>query len=103
MAKVRLDPLFSGISGRMGDLVFRTSKDGQVTVSQRPRKSDTPPSEAQQANRQRFAEASKYASAVLADPVLRTIYEDMAAEEGLSAFAMARNDYLKGKDLLAKK
>jgi hypothetical protein len=103
MAKVRLDPLFSGISGRMGDLVFRTSKNGQVTVSQRPRKSGAAPSEAQQANRQRFAEASKYASAALANPALRAVYENRAAKEGTSAFALARNDYLQGKDLLTEK
>jgi hypothetical protein len=103
MAKIKLDPLFAGISGTMGGLVFRTSKNGEVTVSKRPRKSNTPPSEAQQINRQRFAEASKYASAALADPLLRAVYEEIAAQEGLSPFAVARNDYLQGNDRLAKK
>jgi hypothetical protein len=87
----------------MGNLVFRTSKNGEVTVSERPRKSNTPPSEAQQANRLRFTAASKYASAALADPALRAMYAEVAAEEGLSPFAAARADYLQGNDRRVKK
>jgi hypothetical protein len=103
MAKVKLDPLFLGISGTMGDFVFRRSKNGEVIISQRPRKSNTPPSEAQQAQRQRFAEANKYARAALTDSALRAVYEEIAAEEGISAFAAARADYFKGKARLAEK
>ena len=40
---------------------------------------------------------------VLADPDVRAIYEERAAEEGQSAFALARTDYFQGKDLLSKK
>jgi hypothetical protein len=101
MAKVRLDPLFSGMSGGMGGLIFRTLKNGEVTVSRRLRKSNTPPSEAQLAQQKRFGEASKYASVALTDPVLRALYEDRAAEEGITAFAAARSDYLQGNDRLA--
>ena len=87
----------------MGDLVFRTSKNGEVTVSHRPRKSGAAPSEAQQANRRRFAEASKYARAALADPAQRAVYEEIAAEEGISPFAAARADYFKGNARLTEK
>jgi hypothetical protein len=103
MAKARLDPLIIGLSGTIGDFVFRRSKNGETIISKRPRKTSTPPTEAQQAQQQRFGEASKYASAALADPVLRAVYEDRAAEEGTSAFAAARKDYFQGNDLLAKK
>jgi hypothetical protein len=87
----------------MGEFVFRTSKNGQVTVSHRPRKSNTPPSAAQLAQQRRFGEASKYASAALADPDLRAVYEEIAAEEKISAHAAARRDFLKGNDRLAQK
>jgi hypothetical protein len=94
MAKIKMGPLVMGISGTMGDFVFRRSKSGEVIISQRPRKSNTPPSEAQQANRRRFAEASQYAKAALADPAIREPYEELAAKQGKSAFAVARTEYL---------
>ena len=101
MAKAKLDPLFSSISGTMGDVVFRRSKRGEVIIARRPRKSNAPLSKAQLANQQRFAEASKYASAALADSDLRAVYEEIAAQEGISAYAAARADYFKGKARLA--
>jgi hypothetical protein len=101
MAKAKLDPLFISLSGTMGDVVFRRSKRGEVIIAKRPRKSNAPLSKAQQANRQRFTEASKYASAALADPALRAVYEEIAAQEGISVFAAARAGYFKGKARLA--
>jgi hypothetical protein len=102
MAKVRLDPLFAGISGTLGDLVFKRTKNGETIVARRPEKSNAKPSPAQQAQRERFKLASAYAKAALADPDLRAIYEKRAAQEGQSAFVLARTDYFDGKDLLSK-
>ena len=103
MPKVKLNPAFLGISGAMGNVVFRTSKNGETFVSKRPRKTTTPPTKAQLAQQRRFGEASKYAKAALADPELRAVYEEIAVDEGISPFAAARNDYLSGNDRLAKK
>jgi hypothetical protein len=47
-----------------------------------PNESNTEPSEAQKAQRERFAAASAYAKSA------------MAAQQGKSVFAMARSDYL---------
>ena len=33
MAKVKLNPLLKSIRGKMGDVVFRTSKTGEITVA----------------------------------------------------------------------
>jgi hypothetical protein len=103
MAKIKLDPIFVGISGTIGDIVFRKSKNGETIISRRPRKSNAKPSEAQKAQRQRLTQANAYAKAALADPDLRAVYEEIAAQEGTGAFTAARNDYLKGKALLSKK
>jgi hypothetical protein len=103
MAKIKLDPLFAGISGRMGDLVFRKSRNGEVIVSRRPRKSNTPPSAAQMAQRERFKLASQYARAAISDPTMRVLYEEIGMKEGKSAFAAARADYFIRKDLLSEK
>ena len=103
MAKVKLDPLFVSISGTMGGFVFKKSRKGEAIVARRPAKSKAEPSPAQKAQRERFKLANAYAKAVLADPVLRAVYEEIAAEEGLSVFAAARADYFKGKASLAGK
>ena len=99
MAKVMLDPLFAGLSGTMGDLVFKRTRNGQTIVCQRPRKSNAEPSPAQKAQRERFKLAGAYAKAALADPDLRAFYEERAEKEGQSAFALARTDYFDGKHL----
>ena len=101
MARIKLDPLFAGISGRMGDLVFRKSRNGEIIVSRRPRKSNTPPSAAQMAQRERFKLANAYAKAAPADPALRVHYEALAEETGTSAYNAARTDYFRGNDLLS--
>lgn len=102
MAKVRLDPLFEGFSGTLGNLVFKRTRDGQTIVAQRPQKSNARPSPAQQAQRERFKLAQAYAKAALADPDLGALYRQRADNEGTSAFALARQDYFDGKDLLSK-
>jgi hypothetical protein len=66
MAKIKLNPLFDGISGTLGDVVFKKSKNGEIIISSRPQKSNAEPSEAQKAQRQRFTLANSYAKAVLA-------------------------------------
>jgi hypothetical protein len=103
MAKVKLDPLFAGISGKIGNVVFKKSANGDVIVSKCPDMSRVKWSEAQKAHRQRFKLANEYAKAALADPDVRALYEELAAKEGKGAFATARSDYFKGKDLLSKK
>ena len=60
-------------------------------------------SKAQKRHRERFKLATEYAQAAMADPELRTIYEDMAAKEHKRPYTMAISDYFKGNDLLAKK
>jgi hypothetical protein len=93
--------MFAEISGTMGDFVFRKSRNGETIVSLRPRKSNTPPSDAQQAQRERLKQAHEYARAALADPTLSALYEKLAAKEGKSPYLLAHSDYLNGKDLFS--
>lgn len=103
MAKVKLNPLIEGISGRMGDLVFRLSSSGKTYVTRRPDMSNVKWSKAQQANRRRFQRADAYAKAALADAELRALYEERAANEDRHPYRVAHCDYLKGMDLLAER
>jgi hypothetical protein len=102
MAKVKLNPLIVEVTGTMGGFVFRKSRRGEAIVSRRPQKSNTAPSEAQKAQRERFKLAIAYARAAMEDPAVRAVYETLAVKEGKGAFAAAQSDYFNGKDLLSR-
>ena len=107
MAKVRFHPIVEWFTGKMGNLVFRRSHNGKVSVYEAPYMEGIKWSPAQKDHRQRFGEASKYASAAVADPDIRPIYVQMALEQGKNPkrpFDMAVSDYFhNGNDLLWKK
>jgi hypothetical protein len=103
MLKVKLNPIIQAISGKLGDIVFRGSRTGKITIAKRPDVSRVVASEARLAQRERFKQAIEYARAAMAEREVRTVYENMAAKEHQGPYAMAFCDYLDGNDLLAKK
>jgi hypothetical protein len=103
MAKVTLPPWITGIKGKVGDVVFRVSKNGETFVSRSPDMSAVEWSPAQQEQRRRFKAATAYAQAAMADPDARAVYEKQAAEQNRQPFRVALSDYLKGNDLLSGK
>ena len=107
MAKVTFDPIIKWLTGRVGQLVYRRSHNGEISVYPEPDMTGVRWSRAQKDQRQRMKEASKYASAAVADPDLRPIYVQMAIENNKNPgrpFDMAVSDYYHhGNDLLWKK
>ena len=107
MTKVRFNPIIKYFTGKMGRLVFRRSHNGTVSVYPLPERSGVKWSQAQKDHRQRMREASKYASAAIADPDIRPVYVQMAVDHGKNPgrpFDMAVSDYYHhGNDLLWKK
>jgi len=103
MAKVTLPSWITGIKGRMGDVVFRVSQNGETYITRSPDMSAVEWSPAQQAHRQRFQAAIAYAKAAMADPDARAIYEKQAAAQNKRPFQMAVSDYFKGNNLLSGK
>jgi hypothetical protein len=59
-------------------------------------------SKAQEANRQRFAEAIHYARQAMADPTARAHYEKLGKEADRQPFRVAVSDFCAGKNLLEK-
>jgi hypothetical protein len=102
MAKVKLHPLFAGLRGKLQGLVFRMSHNGQISLYVRPDMSHVKWSPAQIAQRERFAEASAYAKAAIADAEVRAVYERMSMEKknNKRPYDMALSDYSKGNNLL---
>lgn len=92
MARMNNSGLFAGISGRVGNLVFRKTVNG-IIVANRPRKSNrrTP---AQDAVRNRFANASAYARDHMLDPVTRELYASGVNQKCTSPYAVAVSDFL---------
>ena len=107
MTKVRFHPIVEWFAGKMGNLVFRRSHNGKVSVYEAPYMKGVKWSQAQKDHRQRMGEASRYASAAVADPDLRPIYVQMAVDHDMNPgrpFDMAVKDYYhNGNDLLWKK
>lgn len=102
MAKVKLNPFFSEVRGRVGDFIFRSSASGETIMSARPDMSRTTWSDAQQAHRQRFKEAAAYARAAMAAPDIRAYYEKEAASLDKRPYHLAVSDYLKGRNLFER-
>ena len=103
MPKVRFKGLVEEIRGTFQDVVFKKSPSGKTIVSKKPDMSKVEWNEAQWAHRKRFALASDYAKAALAEPKVRSAYQKRAKRLHKRPRDLAISDYFKGKDLLAKK
>ena len=94
MAKVKLNPILVELHGKVGDMVFRRTRNGGVSLIRKADMSNVKWSPAQVANRQRFREAAAYAKQLLADPQVRVTYEEIAAKQGTRASEVAISEYL---------
>ena len=103
MAKITLNPIVQSAQGKMGNIVFRRSHTGEMTITKLPDMSKVKWSKAQKAHRLRFKQAVSYAKAAMAEPTVRAVYEKAAAKQSKRPFDLAVSDYFKGNDLLSKK
>jgi hypothetical protein len=88
--------LFDGISGKVGDLVFK-EVNGKTIVCRAPvRKKNEVLTEKQKEQRKRFSQAVTQTKEALADPVLKAYFTTEAKSKKLiSAHAAAMAHYLK--------
>ena len=99
--KAILNPGLRRLSGKMGDWTYRW-RNGQQTIMKTPDMSNVEWSEAQNANRRRFAQAIRYAKRAMADPKVRAHYEKLGKKAGRQPFRVAVSDFCAGKNLLEK-
>lgn len=95
MAKAKLNPVLLELHGKMGDMVFRRTPRGRMSLIRKANMSRVKWSPAQQANRQRFREAVHLARQALTDPAQRKKYERVAARDGRRVIDVAISDHLK--------
>ena len=100
--KVELNPTVDRFRGKIGGMTYRVMY-GKQTAMKTPDMSKVKWSEAQKANRERFAEAIAYARAAMADPRIRAHYEKIGKKANRQAFRVAVSDFCEGKNLLEKK
>ena len=103
MPTVRFKGPIEEIRGTLYDVVFKRSSTGKMIVSKRPDMTHVEWSQAQTAQRGRFALANEYVKAVKADPKVWAVYEKKAKKKNKRARDLAFSDDCNGKDLLAKK
>jgi hypothetical protein len=107
MTKIRLKYAIPELGGALYEVKLNLPRQEEMTETKRPRKKRPgqpkgKATEAQTAQRQQFKLAHEYTRAALACPIMRAYYEELAAKEEMSRYAMARNDYFKRNDLLSK-
>lgn len=94
MGRIKGNTITQGFSGKYSDeLIFR-HVDGQTYFVRKP-ENTAPPSERQLEMRNKFTEASFFATAALDNPQASQEYKLMATAQGLkSAYLAAMTDYL---------
>jgi hypothetical protein len=94
MAVVRMNDLVEGLSGKVGNIIFRTYR-GKTYASSRPRKRKKQ-SEQQRSNREKFKLATQYAKSMMNDPDMKAYYKRIARQLALpNAYTAAITDYMR--------
>jgi hypothetical protein len=91
MAKVRNNPVIQGISGKIGNLVFKQLPDGSTIVTARVVLHNKKWSEAQLAHQARMKEATLYGKGAQYHPV----YVGLAEKSTLTGYNWAVADWMK--------
>jgi hypothetical protein len=92
--KVILQPSLRGLSGKMGDWVYRYNKGKKKTfIGEMPvRTAEQTPAQLNQ--QERFGDGSRYASEAMENPALCEFYTALAEEWGMSPQNLAMADFL---------
>ena len=93
MAQSRKNITTEGLSGKVGNFVFRHRKsDDKIFVSRTPAGSQDEPSKARKAVQRKFQRAIAYGKSAIADPATKALYAAKATE-GRSVFNVAVADF----------
>lgn len=93
MARINSNSLlFRGLSGRVGNLVFRNTANGTILANMAMKSKRTSP--AQNAVRNRFANAAVYAGEQIGGSVTQELYTSAVKRKRMSSYAIPVSDYL---------
>lgn len=91
MARTNKKGILKDVSGKIGALLIKQYKN-KIVISKLPDMSGVEPSALQQKNQSIFAEASKYATAIKNNPVIKKQYEKKI-KNGQDVFHYAIQEY----------
>jgi hypothetical protein len=98
MAKNPSNPLVTGLTGKIGNVIIFKTVRGKTVISAFPRKPDkSTETKAQKETRTRFKIAAAWASAAMKDPKQKKHFEQVAKKRKLpNAYTAALQKYLRG-------
>ncbi|MBD8083622.1 hypothetical protein [Chryseobacterium caseinilyticum] len=100
MAQSKNNIVTHGLSGKVGDLLVFSQRNGKTIVSKAPKERTGELTENQKTYRQKFQKAVLYAKSVLNDPAKKEIYEAMSDNsKGMSTYNVAVADLLNAPDI----
>jgi hypothetical protein len=102
MARVKLNPVIEELRGQVGEMVFRRTHSGGISLMRKPDMSQVAWSGKQIAHRERFRQAVAYAKATMADPQAGEHYRQAAETSGKRPFDLAVSDFFRERNLLKK-
>jgi hypothetical protein len=102
MTKAILHPSLRGLSGKMGDVVYRyNSRTGKTSISKAPDMTRVKWSKAQKAQRRRFKKAVAYVQGLKTKPAMWAVYQKIAKRKRKRAWDVAMKDFFQGSKLIA--
>ena len=100
MARSKNNIVTHGLSGKVGDLLVFSQRNGKTIVGKVPKEQTGEPTENQKTHRKKFQKATLYAKASLNDPIKKEMYADGAdPATGTTAYNVAVADFLKAPDI----
>ena len=94
MAKATRNPIITGISGQVGNLLFR-QVGNETIIGLSPDLSRVAATPAQLAHRRRFQEAAQYGKMAMADPEKHALYQAEARQRHQPIFSVIVGDFFK--------
>lgn len=100
MAESKNNVVTHGLSGKVGDLLVFSQRNGKTVVSKAPKDRTGELSDKQKAHKLKFQKAVLYAKAALADPVKNQMYEAQSdSSKGITTYNVAVADLLNAPDI----
>jgi hypothetical protein len=100
MAESKNNIITHGLSGKVGDLIVFSQRNGKTIVSRAPKERVGDYTENQKEHQRKFQKATLYAKSVMKDPDQNQMYSAAAdTSKGISTYNVAVADLLKAPDI----
>lgn len=100
MAESKNNIITHGLSGKVGDLIVFSQRNGKTIVSRAPRDKTTEDTDNQKAHKRKFQRAILYSKGVMSDQDTKEDYTEKAdRSRGITAHNVAVADFLNAPDI----